>query len=235
MAPSFCGPPISRQSKIRGTIRAEIRGSEIRQEFRKPFSLVTCSQVCKNGMISRQLKWLAAEGVENFVNCRTGRSSHANSATSTKVPKVLSVILTHPTAMINPMRVLIVAGVMLITAIFIGFGGMALFKSPAWMAHVFFGIGSVLGLWIGVLLLRLITPKRKAPTAHRIAAPAAAAIPFHRRLSHFMTIVHTADQDGERSPMPIWSLRQNHHKTPPKSSGFIREILLRIRTILSRQ
>ncbi|WP_442505364.1 hypothetical protein SH528x_004150 [Novipirellula sp. SH528] len=137
--------------------------------------------------------------------------------------------------MFNPMRVLIVAGVTLITAIFVGFGGMALFKSPAWMAHVYFGIGSGLGLWLGVLLLRLIAPKRKAPTTHRIAAPAAATIPFHRRLSHFMTIVHTADQDGERSPMPIWSLRQVHRRTPPKSSGFIRQILIRIHTILSRQ
>ncbi|WP_144058199.1 hypothetical protein [Novipirellula maiorica] len=132
------------------------------------------------------------------------------------------------------MRVLIVAGVMLITAIFVGVGGASLIESPDWLVNLFFAFGAGLGLLLGSLLLRLITPKRKAPTSRRDSHREVPAIPFPRRLSRFMSVVHTADEDGDRSPMPIWSLRQNDRRTPPKSQRFIRQILMRIRAILSR-
>lgn len=127
----------------------------------------------------------------------------------------------------------------------IGFFSGAVFGAEVSESNV--GFSLLMGLIIGVSLAacasstlslhRRKTSLKESRRLRRTAALKHQPAPFQNRLSHYVGI-DVAEIKRETSPfrsrMPFWTSVQTVKTVPPKSGKRIREILMRIRSILGR-
>ena len=135
------------------------------------------------------------------------------------------------------MKYIIAIGFGIIFALFATATAMPFAGDAPPISALFFG-SLCGGLYLGLSLADSIAYKPKRKSRRPRTPIARSDRPFPERLENFVCghdCGETDKSESATSQMPLWRLEVTHEPTPPKTSSFIRDILYRIRSILTSQ